>query len=101
MSSTWLPNQARADDYTDEQPKQVDYAQEKVDQLKQYGWQVQSNKSGDKTTFIATKTDPKTGETTQAKYVISGDSYYTEDVEHTFKDGSKTSEQRQRGLRTV
>ena len=38
------------------------------------------------------KSDPKTGESTKATYSYVGPSY-TSYVEHTFKDGSKTSEQ--------
>ena len=69
------------------------YAYAKINQLKSYGWQVQSseNATSGAVTFTATKSDPKTGETTQAKYDYYGDSY-TSSVEHTFKDGSKTSE---------
>ncbi len=84
MSSTWLPNQARADE--DDQPQPLDI-QGKADDLRQYGWQVRTSKTGNKTTLMATKTDPKTKETTQAKYLIFDDGYYTRDVEHTFKDG--------------
>ncbi len=95
LCSTWLPNQARADDYNDEQPKLVgdQYAHAKINQLKSYGWQVKSDETADgQVTFTATKSDPKTGETTQATYHYTSN-VYSSSVEHTFKDGSKTSEQ--------
>ena len=95
MSSTWLPNQASADDFNDEQPRMTgdQYAHAKINQLKSYGWQVQSTETADgKVTFTATKSDPKTGESTKATYNYN-DRSYTSSVEHSFKDGSKTSEQ--------
>ena len=92
MSSTWLPNQAHADE--DDQPQPLDI-QGKADDLRQYGWQVSTSKTGNETTLMATKTDPKTKETTQAKSPILDDGDYTRDVKHTFKDGHKTTEQSQ------
>ena len=88
--SIWLPNKAAAG-----------FCQDKASQLKQSGWDVQSNVSSSsasayaKCNIIATKTDPNTERTTRAKYDALGDGNdgYNYSTETTYKDGHKTSEE--------
>jgi hypothetical protein len=94
MSSIWLPNQVRARSNEDQQPvlNGDQYGYTKINQLKSYGWQVQSTEdAAGVVNFTATKSDPKSGESTVATYRYYGDSYKAT-TEHTFKDGHKTSE---------
>ena len=60
MSSTWLPNQARAISADDQSAINAainsdQNAIAKINQLKSYGWQVNASKGGEYTNFTATK----------------------------------------------
>ncbi|HMK37104.1 MAG TPA: hypothetical protein VK463_18675 [Desulfomonilaceae bacterium] len=94
MFSIWIPSQAHPEPiiFSDKFPA-ADVV-EKIDLLKQGGWKVQSSTNGDKTTVVATRTDPKTGRTTQANYQFrEGAQEYSWSQETTDKFGRKTSEQ--------
>ena len=89
--SIWLPNKAAPS---------FDSCHQEAATLKQYGWDVTSSESNGKCSVSATKSDPKTGRSTQAKYNFNDDlakdkPLYSVSSETTYKDGHKTSEQRE------